>query len=70
LIGSNSWLVRLLLLEALFQVVNGLVFLKESQILLLGTFLHLELEAFEVSLVLLISLAVLGNFGNGVVIDI
>jgi hypothetical protein len=61
--------VRLLLLKALLQVVNSLILLKESRVLLLGTFLYLELESVKSGLVLLIGLAVLGDFGNGVVID-
>jgi hypothetical protein len=69
LVGLNWYLVRLLLLKALLQVVNSLILLKESRVLLLGTFLYLELESVKSGLVLLIGLAVLGDFGNGVVID-
>jgi hypothetical protein len=58
-----------LLLKALLQVVNSLILLKESRVLLLGTFLYLKLESVKSGLVLLIGLAVLGDFGNGVVIN-
>jgi hypothetical protein len=58
-----------LLLKALLQVVNSLILLKESCVLLLGAFLHLELESVESGLVVLIGLTVLGDFGNGVMIN-